>query len=94
MRVYVDTVLDCSPEKVWQEVQRSALLLEVVRPMAIVAPVDAPQFPERWIEGDTVRCRSHLFGFIPVGERTIRMERVDSTAREIQSREWDRLIRR
>jgi hypothetical protein len=94
MKVYVESVLDCPPEKVWDEVQKSSLLREVIRPLARVAPVDAPEFPERWLEGAAVRCRSYLFGFIPLGVRTIVLERVDQAAREIQSRESDPLIRR
>lgn len=94
MRVYVETVLDCPPEQVWDEVQRSALLLEVTRPLVRIVPIDAPLFPERWKEGTTVRCRSYLFGVVPLGTRTILFERIDPAVREIQSRESDPLIRR
>jgi hypothetical protein len=94
MRVYVDSVLSCSPEKVWDEVQKSSLLLEVIRPLVLIVPVDAAEFPERWIEGATVRCTSYLFGVIPLGTRTLFAERIDHAAREIQSRESDPLVRR
>jgi hypothetical protein len=94
MTVHVESVLDCPAEKVWNEVQRSALLLEVVRPLVKLVPVDAPCFPERWIEGTSVRCQSYLFGLLSLGTRTIFLERIDSAAREIQSRESDPLIRR
>lgn len=92
--VYVESVLPAPAELVWDEVQRSRLLLTVVRPLVVIAPVDAPHFPERWAEGITLRCRSYLFGLIPLGVRTIRFERIDLRAREIQSRERDKLIRR
>jgi len=94
MRVYLACVLSCPPDQVWNEAQKSALLLEVSRPLVRLAPVDPPQFPERWIEGGTIRCRLFLFGFIPLGTRTLFAERVDQAAREIQSRERDPLIRR
>jgi hypothetical protein len=94
MKVHVESVLDCPPEKVWDEVQKSSLLREVIRPLARVEPVDAAAFPERWVEGTTVRCRSYLFGFIPLGTRTLFFERVDPAAWEIQSRERDPLIRK
>src|SRR5207302_1640781 len=32
MRVYVESVLPCPAEKVWEEVQRPALLREIIRP--------------------------------------------------------------
>src|SRR6266852_2598499 len=94
MKVYVESVLDCPAEKIWDEVQKSSLLLEVIHPLARIVPVDAPQFPERWIEGATVRCRLYLFGIIPVGTRSILFERIDQAAQEIQTRERDPLIPR
>ena len=94
MIVHVESELPCPAEKVWDEVQRSSLLLEVIRPLVKLVPVDAPHFPERWVEGATVRCRSYLFGVLPLGTRTIFLERIDWAAREIQSRERDPLIRR
>ena len=43
MTVHVESVLRCPAEKVWNEVQRSALLLEVIRPLVKLVPVDAPR---------------------------------------------------
>lgn len=94
MRVYVESVLDCPPEKVWAEVQRSGLLIEVARPLATFVAADDEGLPERWEHESTVHCRSYLFGFIPMGKRTLWFERVDQQAREIQTREHDPLIRR
>jgi hypothetical protein len=94
MRVYVESVLPCPPEKVWDELQRPALLLEVIRPLFRFAPADGPQFPERWLEGATVRCKGYLFGIIPLGAHTIFIERIDPVAREIQTRESEALVRR
>jgi hypothetical protein len=94
MKVLVQSVLPCPAEKVWDEVQRSALLLEVIQPLVRIVPVDGPQFPERWPEGGTVRCKSYLFGILPLGTHTVLLERIDPAVREIQSRENDPLIRR
>jgi hypothetical protein len=94
MRVYVESLLPCAPEAVWDEVQTSALLLEVARPLVVLRPVDDAGFPERWRQDGTVRCRSYLFGVIPLGTRTLTHERVDPGQYEIQSREHDPLVRR
>ena len=94
MKVYLESVLNCPPERVWAEVQRSSLLLEVAHPLARIEPVDAADLPEHWVEGATIRCRSYLFGIIPLGTRVIYLERIDRATREIQSRESDPLIRR
>jgi hypothetical protein len=94
MRVYVESVLRCPAEKVWNEVQRPALLLEIIRPLVRIVPADGQGFPERWSEGTTTRWKNYLFGIIPLGTHSVYLERVDSAAREIQSRERDPLIRR
>jgi hypothetical protein len=94
MKVYVESVLHCPVEKVWEELQRPALLLEIIRPLFWFVPADGSQFPERWREGATLRCKGYLFGVVPLGTHTIFFERIDSAAREIQSRESDPLVRR
>ena len=93
MRVDVSTELDCSAAKAWEAVQTSALLLAVTAPLARITPVDAPCFPERWSQGLTVRCRSFIFGIIPIGIRTLHFERVDGAAYEIATREHDPLVK-
>jgi hypothetical protein len=94
MRVYVESVFDCPPELVWDEVQTSALLVEVIWPLVRLVPADPPQFPKRWNGSQAVRLRTYLFGFIPLGTHTIGFDRIDSDCREIETREHDPLIRR
>ena len=94
MKVDVSTPLECSAEAAWDEVQKSALLLHVIRPLATVTPTEPPGFPERWREGMTVRCRTRLFGIIPIGVRTVHFHKVDHAAREMVIRESDPLVRR
>jgi hypothetical protein len=59
-----------------------------------LVPADPPQFPERWPEGATLHFRGYLFGIIPIGTHTIFIERIDPAARELQSREGGKLVRR
>lgn len=92
MRVYVESVYDCPPDRAWAEVQRPSLLLEVARPLIRLEPAGAP-FPDCWQQGATVRFRSYMFGFIPTGTRTVFFEIVDPRQRQIQTREHDRLVR-
>jgi hypothetical protein len=94
MKVDVSTVLNCPADKAWDEVQKSALLLHVMWPMAGIAPADSSAFPERWSEGLTLRCKTFIFGFIPIGTRVLHFERIDQDSREIQTREHDPLVRR
>ena len=94
MKVDVSTPLECPVDTAWNEVQKSALLLHVIRPLATVTPIEPQGFPERWREGMTVQCRTHLFGFIPTGMRTVHFEKIDDTARKIVTHESDPLVRR
>ena len=93
MIVDVSTVLNCSAAKAWDEVQKSSLLLYVISPLARVVPIGAP-LPERWSEGLTIRCKSLVFGVIPIGVRTLHFEKIDHKNYELQSREHDPLIAR
>jgi hypothetical protein len=99
MTVRVQSILDCPPEKVWAQLQTSALLREIIRPLMRFRSLDVPD-AERWAQGGTFHFRIYLFGVIPLGRHTIFIERMDPAAGEIQSREhtalvrhWDHLIR-
>jgi ligand-binding SRPBCC domain-containing protein len=94
MNVFVASVFDCPAEKVWNEVQKSSLLQEIIFPLARVVPVGASAFPERWKQGETIVCQSCLFGVIPIGTRALYFERIDHARQEIQTREQDALIQR
>jgi hypothetical protein len=93
MKCYVQTILNCPPEVVWDTVQTSSLLLDVIWPFMTLKPVSDETFPERWTEG-TVRCRVYLFGILFLGVRTLQFERIDQVGREIQTREKDPVVRR
>jgi hypothetical protein len=93
MKVDVSTQLDCSAVKAWNEAQKSSLLLHVIWPLARIVPVEGRDFPERWTEGLTIRCRSYLFGFIPIGVRKLHFQRIDQTNFEILTLEHDPLVK-
>jgi hypothetical protein len=93
MRVDVQSRLPCNPALAWQAVQTLNLLQEVCTPLAQILPERGGQLPLVWSEGETVRCRMKLFGFFPVGSRTLHFERIDQHTRQIQTRESDPLVR-
>jgi hypothetical protein len=94
MLVKVSSELDCSPEMAWTEVQKSSLLLYVIRPLVRISAERGTSFPATWTQGLTVRWRSYLFGFIPWGDRTTTFEKIDQARKEIQTREQDAVIQR
>ena len=94
MTVRVQSVFDCPPEKVWAELQTSALLREIIRPLMRFRSLDPSGVSECWTQGCTFHFRCYLFGVIPLGKHTIFVERTDPVARELQSREHGALVRR
>jgi hypothetical protein len=94
MKVYVQTVLECTPDRAWSLVQTSQLLLEVMRPLLCFTPPRGTSFPLQWRQDTTICGRSYILGLIPLGVHTLRFERIDSEHRQIQTRETDRLVDR
>src|SRR5207247_2095722 len=94
MIVRVESIFDAPPDKIWKNLLRPTSLVKVAAPMVKILPMPGEDFPEIWQAKQTYRCRSFLYGFVPAGVRTIYLENVDNSTREIQSREHDWLIRR
>jgi hypothetical protein len=94
MRVYVESVWNCDPNFVWDKVQQSATLLTIAWPLIRICPVGTTAFPQLWQRNTTVACKLYLLGFIPLGTRFLTFERIDAAQREIQTREYDLLVRR
>jgi hypothetical protein len=95
MRAFVQTKLPCAAEQAWDRVQTLSLLCEVCWPLITLRPgAGEAAIPERWEPGATVSLRPRLFGLIPIGTRVLHWEKVDAATREMQTREYDPLIRR
>ena len=94
MRVTVQSVLPCSADQAWAEVQRSALLLEVCRPLVRIFPRQGEVLPEIFTEGGVVHCHISIFGVLPLGQRKLTFTRIDAGRREIHTEESDALFRR
>ena len=83
-------------EEVFARLQRLETLQYIAAPYATFTPAEKNAVFS-WQEGKTSSYRFRLFGFIPFGVHTIRIERFDTNG--IQSREsnphvpvWDHLI--
>jgi hypothetical protein len=99
MKVYVETILECPPERVWAEVQTSRLLQEVIYPLLKFTPLPGMAFPEKWQPDSIVLGSGYAFSFIPLGIHTLRFECIDARKRQITTREsnffvrqWDHVI--
>ncbi len=78
------SIFPAERDVVFRKLQALSTLRYVAAPYAAFTPVDAEQ-PVVWTVGSTSAYRSRLFGFIPFGTHTIRIERFDRDG--IQSRE-------
>ncbi len=93
MKLKFQTQLPARPEKVFSEVKKPSLLLRIIEPIATVLPVNG-KFPDSWEQGVTYVCKIRIFKWIPIGKRQLTIERVDDNKLEIQSREFDPLVRK
>ena len=96
MIVRKTSVFPAPREKVFARLQRLETLQYIAAPYATFSPVEKST-AFSWQEGETSSYRFKLFGLIPFGVHTIRIERFDQNG--IQSREhnrhvpvWDHLI--
>jgi hypothetical protein len=74
------TVLDCRPERAWQEVQTSRLLAYITAPLVTFLSIEPPTLPEVWDESSYL-VQMRLFGRVPFGTQWIVITRpvIDGT---------------
>ena len=93
MKVHVESVLDCPPQKIWAALTHSASFLRVIKPIVSVKPLSPSQHPKKWQEDSAVFIKPYLFGLIPMSEKKIYFETIDHDSRFIQTRESDALVK-
>ncbi len=100
--VRATTLLDCHPERAWEEVQKPGLLHHVTAPLLRFEAVSPPVFPERWGEGKYL-VRMKLCGVLSLGTQWIGIEfppnRAPGVSYQLRDnghgqlmRRWDHLI--
>lgn len=93
-KIRVQSLLDCTPEQAWEQVQTSGLLMHVTWPvLRFVNTDDRHGLPAIWTQGDTWDLNLYLLHFIPLGWHRIHIERIDPEQYMIQSREQGALAR-
>jgi hypothetical protein len=104
MRVEISTLLDCPPERAWQEVNTTRLMRYVAHPLQVFTPIEPLALPTVWQEGKyLVALKS--FGFIPLGKQWINIKFLppDTTSGKLLyqlrdngngqiARKWDHMI--
>lgn len=70
MKVVVETVLPMATQDVLARLRTPELLRFVAAPLVQFTPLDPPQFPSKWTEGEYL-VATRLFGLVPLGRQTI-----------------------
>ena len=93
-------MLDMDADTVWRQVQRPRVLTHVSRPMLLLRPVDPPEWPEAWPDGEHV-VSLWLLGFMPLARQVISVSRpppsggarhLRDNGRVALARRWDHLV--
>lgn len=93
MKLFVESVFDCPPRKVWNELLNSSSFNHVIKPLVYAKPCTPSTYPERWHEGLTLVIKPYLFSFIPMPKKTIKMEKIDHESMFLQTREYDAMVK-
>ena len=88
MIVQKTSIFPASRDVVFQKLQRLETLQTIAKPYAAFEPADSTEAV--WTAGSKSSYRLRLFGIIPFGTHTIRIERFDPG--EISSREGNRHV--
>lgn len=84
--ITVRSLLPCSPNRIWEQVRTSGLMMHVNWPVLSFREDDS-ELPAIWTEGKSQDLRLYAFGIIPLGKHNIYIERIDPEAYILQSRE-------
>jgi hypothetical protein len=100
VRILVATLLPAPADRVWEALQRIETLQRVAAPLLHFRAAEAGGLPALWREGTVARLRLYLFGLLPLGSHTIRVDVADRKRGEIHTREsggmapvWNHTIR-
>jgi len=85
MRVSIETLIEAPADTVWSHLHSSALLEHVAWPLQRFVPIDPPELPAIWTEGD-YKVGLRAFGFIPLGYQRIGI-------RILKAEGWPRILR-
>jgi hypothetical protein len=89
--ITISSVFPAAPEKIWPLLLRIETLRYITFPYAVFSPVDSAMAAE-WREGEILGFRLRIFGFVPLGVHSIKVEEINRGAFTIRSREKNRFV--
>jgi hypothetical protein len=89
----ISTYLPCSNEQLWAKIVEPKSLQFVASPILKFIPIGKNSFDKEWeVKRDYV-LKLYLFGFLPLGNHTIRLINIDRSENKIESTESGLLAR-
>ncbi|MDR1615864.1 MAG: hypothetical protein LBR98_02485 [Syntrophomonadaceae bacterium] len=89
--IQVSSVFKAPPEKIWPLLTHMDTLRYIASPYAAFVPAGKPS-GETWRAGETYRFRLRVFGIIPLGVHTIRVQIFDHGKLRVQTAENNRFV--
>ena len=93
MIVRVSTYLPCSEGELWAKIMDPKSLQFVASPILKFIPVGKNIFEKEWELNRDYVLKLYLFGFLPLGNHTIRLINIDRSENKIESTESGLLAR-
>jgi ligand-binding SRPBCC domain-containing protein len=87
----ISSVFPAAPEDVWPLLTRVETLRYIAFPYAVFISADGMKRTE-WREGETLRFRLRVFGFLPLGIHTIRVAEMNRDTYTIRSQESNHFV--
>lgn len=92
-RLRISSHIAMDVEKAWELVKTSALLEFITRGKVTFKPIGG-KFPTIWIQGNTVKTKMLLYGWLPFGGvHTLYFERIDDEQKILATKEFDAICK-
>lgn len=83
----ISTKLDCSEDELWKKIIEPASLQYVASPILSFVPIREGSLSGEWQVGTPYPLKLYFLKFIPLGQHTIQLVKIDKEANIILSRE-------
>ncbi|AWL78616.1 MULTISPECIES: hypothetical protein [Capnocytophaga] len=92
-RLRISSHIAMDVERAWELVKTSALLEFITRGKVTFKPIGG-KFPTIWIQGNTVKTKMLLYGWLPFGGvHTLYFERIDDEQKILATKEFDAICK-
>lgn len=99
MTTRISTIFNCSEEELWQKIIEPTSLQYVASPILSFVPIQEGSLSGEWKVGTPYSLKLYFLKFIPLGQHTIKLVKIDKETNTIVSQEnghlakvWNHII--